>query len=240
MAWLIEKNWHIRGPNFDIIANHGGTRIINETGICSFLPWHPSDQPVVARHEEPYKGKLDDITIVEGAVAVSRRFRDLVEEFEPGVHAFAPLILERKNGEPFQEKCFLFSTQQDIDCLITDNDPSNFEYLWTCPETGTKQILCRLTQPGRDVSMSIPATEGRHLWTAGLLGLSHMFVSNDFMVAMRKHLKGRIRGQRQCVDADCSWIAEEQMGPLLPRHRAYVASGRTEVDWTLGDIWEAK
>lgn len=33
------------------------------------------------------------------------------------------------------------------------------------------------------------------------------------------------------------WIAKEQMGPLLPRHLAYVASGRRQVDLTLGDIW---
>jgi hypothetical protein len=238
MAWLVEKNWFLHGPNFEIIANPDNTKLINNTGICSFLPWNPSNQPVVARHKEPYKGKLDVMTIVGGPVGVSRKFRDLVETFEPGVHVFAPLILERKNGERFEEDYFLFTTQQDIDCLITENDPNNFEYLWTSEETGHKQILCRLTKSGREVPISVRAIADKHLWTAGLLGLNELFVSDEFMIAMRKTLRGRICDERRCVDVDRAWIAEEQMGPLLPRHQAYVASGRTQVDRTLGEIWE--
>jgi hypothetical protein len=238
MAWLIEKNYHIHGPNFEIISNPGETqmRFSGGNGICSFLPWHPSDLPITARQDKAYRGKLDDMTIVVNNVAVSQKFKDLVEEFEPGIHAFAPLILERKNGERFEEQYYLFSTQQDVDCLITDNDSDNFEHLWT-NERGVKQILCRLSDGGRNIPISKPVIAGKHLWTAGLLGQTELFVSDSFKAALSKKCRGYLSTQDRCVEVDRPWIAEEQMGPLLPRHRAFVASGRTMVDYTLGEIW---
>ena len=205
-------------------------------GICTHLPWEPVAEPVVARQVEAYRGKIDDMEIVAGSVAVSQRFRDLVEEFEPGVHAFSPIILERKNGEQFEEDYWLWTTQQDIDCLITDNNPKNFRYIPGF-EPEEKRIVCSLYQPGREVPISMPQIGGRHLWTAGLLGLTQLFVSDAFMEAMRRTVRGRIRDERRCIDIDKPWTAEEQMGPLLSRHRAYVASGRTKVDLTLGEIW---
>ena len=237
MAWLVEKNYHFPGPNFEITDNPGGLKPINNIGICSHLPWQPVSEPVVARQDKTYRGKIDDMTIVAGPVAVSQRFRDLVEEFEPGVHAFSPLILERKNGQRFEEDYWFWTTQQDIDCLITDNDPRNFEHLWT-NDAGVKQIICMLTKPGREVPVSRSQIEGRHLWTAGLLGGTQLFVSDAFMAAMRKVLRGYISTYDRCVEVDRPWVAEEQMGPLLPRHLAYVESGRTQIDYTLGEVWE--
>jgi hypothetical protein len=236
MAWLVEKNYHGPGPNFEITANPGNLKLINNIGICTHLPWQPVPEPVVARQDKAYRGKIDDMTIVAGSVAVSQRFRDLVEEFEPGVHAFSSLILERKNGERFEEDYWLWTTQQDIDCLITNNDPKNFRYIPGFEPEETR-IRCRLYQPGWEVPISRPQIEGRHLWTAGLLGLSQLFVSNAFMDAMRKTLRGYISSYDRCIEVDRPWFAEEQMGPLLPRHLAYVASGRTQVDLTLGEIW---
>lgn len=234
MAWLMEKNYHIRGPNFQVIANPGGTKLINNIGVGSFLPWCPSQAPAVARQDKAYRGKLDDITIVGGSVAVSRRFRDLVEDFEPDIHAFAPLVLERKNGVRFEGEYFLFSAQQDIDCLITNNEADAFEYIGEF--AGERRIRCRLTDPGHEIPISAPAISGKHLWTAGLLSLNQMFVSDEFADAARRSLRGRVRIDRRCTTVDRPWIAEEQMGPLLTRHEAYVASGRTVVDYTLGEI----
>jgi hypothetical protein len=235
MAWLLEKNYHIHGPQFEIISNPGNTKLINVIGIGSFLPWHPSDQPVTARQDKVYRGKLDDMTIVGGPVAVSQKFKDLVEEFEPGIHAFAPLTLERKNGGRFEEQYYLFSVQQDVDCLITDNDPENFRYI-SGFEPEEKRILCRLTEFGWPLPISLPAIAGKHLWTAGLLGEEQVFVSDAFQQRLTKGFRGCFVPDRQCIAVDRAWVAEEQMGPLLPRHKAYVSSGRTVVDYTLGEI----
>lgn len=73
--------------------------------------------------------------------------------------------------------------------------------------------------------------------TAGLLELSQMFVSDEFIEAMRKTLRGRICDERRCIDVARPWAAEEQMGPLLARWRDYVARDRQSVDLTLGEIW---
>jgi hypothetical protein len=169
--------------------------------------------------------------IVEGSVAVSERFRLLVEEFEPGMHWFAPLIMERKNGEVIEGPYWLFHVQQDVDCLLTDNDPALFEDLGMF-SGGEHRKLCRITW-SRTISLCKRQIEGRHLWTAGLLGLTDVFCSEEFTKAVRAAKLTCINFDPQCSEVDRPWVAEEQMGPLLARHQAYVASGRSEVDYTL-------
>lgn len=238
MALMLKKPADYRGPNFDIVSNPEGLKLFHDTGVGSNLPWTPGKEPVVARQEKAYRGQLDDITLAWACVAVSRKFRNLVESFEPGVHAFSPLVLERKNGERFGEY-FLFVLQQDVDCIITDNDLNKFEHLWTSEETGTKQILCNLTNPGRTIPLSKPAIAEKHLWTAGLLGLSEMFVSDEFYAAFKANCKGVLSTfGTTVVEVEQPWVAEEQMGPLLARHRDFVVTGRTKIDWTLGEGWE--
>jgi hypothetical protein len=232
---MIEKNYGFFGPLFEILENPGETKILSLENSSTFLPWHHSEKPVVARHTEMYSGKISDVFIVINAFAVSNRFRDVVEQFEPGMHGFAPLKLYRKNDALIEGEYFLFSAQQDLDCLITDNNPSLFEDLGTLADD-RKHILCRLTEPGRPLSMSRPQIEGKHLWTAGLLGLNHAFCSDDLQKAFKKARLSYRRIDRHCVELDRPWIAEEQMGPLLPRWKAYVASGRTVVDYTRGDM----
>lgn len=240
MAWMIEKSYTYAGPTSTIIDNPGDTEILNLMGASSCLPWKHNDLPVVARHElldsgKMYTGKLDDMFIVDGAVAVSARFRDLVESFEPGVHGFVPLIMQRADGETLDGDYFLFCVQQDIDCLITDNDTDLFENLGTLPN-GNRRLFCRLDEPGRAITMCRPSIKGKHLWTGGLLAFNQLFCSDQFKIALRKSHRGYLYLERQCRELDRPWVAEEQMGPLLPRWRAYVASGRAEVDYSLGEV----
>ena len=237
MALMLKKPADYRGPNFEIVSNPEGIKLYHDIGVGSNLPWTPGREPVVARQVKDYSGQIDDITAVASSVAVSRKFRDLVESFEPGVHAFSPLVLERKNGERFGEY-FLFVLQQDIDCILTDNKTENFEFLGKYEGIETK-IYCTLTQPRKTILLSKPAIDGKHLWTAGLLGLSEMFVSDAFCAAFAKQCTGYLDIYLTTViEVDRIWIAEQQMGPLLPRHLEFIASGRTRVDWTIGEGWE--
>lgn len=237
MAVMLKKPADYRGPNFNIVSNPEGIKLFHDIGVGSILPWIPERGPVVARQVKPYSGQIDDITSVAGSVAVSRKFRDLVESFEPGVHAFSPLVLERKNGERFDEY-FLFVLQQDIDCILTDNRTENFEFLGKYEGIETK-IYCTLTQPGKTILLSKPAIDGKNLWTAGLLGLSEMFVSDAFYAAFKKNCKGHLSTfGTKVIEVGLVWIAEEQMGPLLTRHLDFVASGRKKVNWTIGEGWD--
>lgn len=73
MAWLVEKNYHGPGPNFEITANPGNLELINNMGICTHLPWQPVSEPVVARQDKAYRGKIDDMTIVASYEAAIHR-----------------------------------------------------------------------------------------------------------------------------------------------------------------------
>jgi hypothetical protein len=165
MAWMIQKSYSYYGPTSVVTDNPGNTPLLNLMGPTTHLVLPPPPkEPVRARQEKPYTRGLSDMFIVEGPVAVSERFRLLVEEFEPGMHWFAPLIMERSNGEEFEGKYWLFHIQQDVDCMITNNDPGLFkddgDYVGS---TGNiqKSIYCRLTEAGHLVSLSKPQIAGR-------------------------------------------------------------------------------
>ena len=160
--------------------------------------------------------------------------KDLVERFEPGVHAFSQLVLQRSSGEIFSQDYYLFSAQQDIDCLVTHNKDDAFRHYWTS-ETGVKQIVCLVCDPGVRTLLSEQATAGLHLWTAGLLGQWNLFISDEFAAALQPLLRPELLSLDYCEDIQCDWVAEDHMGPLLARHRAFVKSGRSQVDYTIGD-----
>jgi hypothetical protein len=237
MAWMIQKNYTYYGPTSVITDNPGNTPLLNLTGPTTHLVLPtPPKEPVRARQEKPYTRGLSDMFIVEGPVAVSERFRLLVEEFEPGMHWFAPLIMERANGEAFDGRYWLFHIQQDVDCMITNNDPGLFRdtgYFETARGTQERTLYCRLTEPGRSITLSKPQVAGRHLWTGSLLGETYGFCSEEFKTAVRKSKLNSISFRPQCSEVDQPWVAEKQMGPLLPRWQAYVASDRTIVDYSL-------
>jgi hypothetical protein len=136
----------------------------------------------------------------------------------------------------FEGQYWLFHVQQDVDCLLTDNDPALFreldEYFLDSGEK-IRPIYCRLTEPGRAIVISKPEIVGKHIWTAGLLGENYVFCSEYFKKAVHDARLTCIRFAPQCSEVDRPWIAEEQMGPLLARHQAYIASGRAEVDYSL-------
>lgn len=237
MAWMIQKSYTYYGPTSVVTENPGNTPLLNLTGSSTHLVLPPPPkEPVRARQEKSYKRGLSDMFIVEGPVAVSDRFRQLVEEFEPGMHWFAPLIMERSTGELFDGQYWLFHIQQDVDCMLTNNDPGLFrddgDYV-DYDGIVKKSIYCRLTEAGHKVALSKPQIAGRHLWTGSLLGRTFGLCSNEFKIAARKARLNSLSFDPQCSELDQPWVAEEQMGPLLNRWRAYVASSRTIVDYTL-------
>ena len=100
MAWIMERNidgaeigfhqepeldrWYLAGLNFLT-----GRPLTAETR--QFFPR-------VVRLSK--KKKLTDVTLAAGIAVVSQRFREIVEELEPGVHGFAEVEVLRKDGEP--------------------------------------------------------------------------------------------------------------------------------------------
>jgi hypothetical protein len=255
MAWLIAKSYSFGGPPLHIIDNPDGTKLFNNIGASSSLPWPHGSNAMTARYDRPWAGKPDDMFLVDGMVAVSGALHDLIESFEPGIHAFVPLRLERRDGEvvyedfkflpvarapdlspstgtPIEGRYYLFSAQQDVDCVVTDNDPELFEDLGPL-DGGRRHLLCRVREPYRPITLSRPQIAGRHLWTGGLLCWNELFCSDAFKAAVETAELGFVEFNRECSLVEHPWVGEEQMGMMLSQWRGYVASGRQYWDRSL-------
>lgn len=60
-----------------------------------------------------------DIFPMPGLNAVSARFREIVEQFEPNMHFFHPITLKEKDGSPISADYFIFCARIAIDCVLT-------------------------------------------------------------------------------------------------------------------------
>lgn len=182
--------------------------------------------PKAARYRARYpKPPSPDVFFVDSAVAVTARFRDLVERFEPDLHLFVPIELQFHDGRPMPGEYYFFNANVDIDCIFTDNKPEWFkDYASDGRMQPTLTSIRKLTP--RDIFMSKPQVSGRHLWTGGLVGWCQLFVSDEFCTAFRKGRFREVEIRRECNEVDRPWIAEEQMGPLLESWKRYVEHDR--------------
>jgi hypothetical protein len=225
MAWWLKADEYY-GPYFDWVDEDAVAerRGLVGSGMSLSRPLSAKNVPGAARsRSKAKKPPSPDVFIVAYSVACNQRFKDLVEEFEPGKHLFAPIELQYDDGRKMVGEFYFFNCNVDIDCVLTDNEGSWFA-------NGRDRIISAINSIHRltpiQLSLSKPQIEGHHLWTGGPIGWNQLFVSNEFADALKKH---RIRGTqrwRECYEVDRPWIAEEHMGPLLDKWRAYVAADR--------------
>lgn len=226
MAWWLVRSYSYAGPGFDWLDTDAveERRGLFGSGLSCSRPLSARNVPKAARYRKRYaKPPSPDIFFVDSAVAVTRRFKELVEGFEPGLHLFVPIELQYHNGRPMEGEFYFFNCNVDIDCVLTDNKPEWFEYARDryVPALGSIQKLTPL-----EISLSKPQIDGRHLWTGGPLGWNQLFASDAFCKALRSGRIREIEIRRECHEIDRPWIAEEHMGPLLNKWQNYVANGR--------------
>ena len=153
MAWLIKvPSVPQYEPQFEFLDKPGGYDhwVSKEVTTIS-----PEDMPKAAAIFSRHK-KIHDFFNVETEIAVSRRFKDIIETFEPGVHQFFPIRLLRKNGEPFEGEYFLLNIRVAIVAL----DLARSELNWTEDE---EDRIPHISYSGRIVLDKGPI-EGHHLW----------------------------------------------------------------------------
>jgi hypothetical protein len=87
--------------------------------------WIPPE--VVPRRLRLIRGKAmyDWLSLNGGGTLVSSRFRDAVEELDPGRHQFFPVVVEDKKGAVRPGDFFIFNVVGRIDAIIEDR--SNFK-----------------------------------------------------------------------------------------------------------------
>ncbi|MBB6124446.1 imm11 family protein [Sphingobium subterraneum] len=227
MAWWLARDYGYAGPGFDWLYedNVEEKRGLVGSGLSLSRPLSEKNVPKAARYREKYpKPPAPDIFFVDSATTVTARFKALVEEFEPGLHLFAPIELQFHDGTAMPGEYYFFNCNVDVDCVLTDNKPEWFRetrYGKIHPSLGLIQKLTPL-----EISLSKPQIEGRHLWTGGPLGWNQLFVSDAFCKALRKGRFGAVDIRRECHEVDRLWVAEEHMGPLIEAWKTYVAHNR--------------
>lgn len=226
MAWWLSRGYSYEGPGFDWIDPDSveEKRGLVGSGLSLSRPLSERNIPKAARYREPYaRAPKPDLFFVDSAVAVTKRFKDLVEEFEAGIHLFVPIELQYHDGTPIEGEYYFFNCNADVDCVLTDNKPEWFKYARDryVPTLKNIQKLSPL-----DISLSLPQITGRHLWTGGPLGWNQLFVSDEFCSALKKGKFREIEFRRECQEIDRPWIAEDNMGPLLDRWKDYTSNDR--------------
>ena len=230
MAWYVYKSLDGFGQPIDVEvpAKKDDFRVTTGGGSSS-TPIDLDRIPRVFRQMKTHKGGIGDINNVCGMVVVKQRFKDLVEQFEPGIHLFLPIKILRKNGDEIEGPWYYFTTQQDIDCMLVDHEKG--EHFIHAVNGHWRSTMGGITPTGkRKLLLSRPQIVGRHLWTGGLLAYDQLFFSDEFTAAFRKQRFTSVLQpyRRSDEEVDRQWIAEEQMGAMLPQWERFEASGRTD------------
>jgi hypothetical protein len=226
MAWWISRSSAYAGPGFDWVDadSVAEQRGLSGSGLSLSRPLGIENVPKIGRYRQPFETPpVADVLLVSSAVVVNDRFKNLVEEFEPDIHLFAPIELQYNDGRPIDGNFYFFNCNFDIDCILTANDPAWFRNVNNKIISNIKHIR---SGTSIDVNLSKPAIYGRHLWTGGPLGWNQLFVSDIFYKAMRDSDITEFETRKHCEEIDQPWLAEANMGPWMEKWRNYVANDR--------------
>ncbi|AXS39483.1 DUF1629 domain-containing protein [Breoghania sp. L-A4] len=205
MACWIKLDFNSREPIFEF---EDEPKDKFRFGLSLGLPVGPRRLPTRFR-ETKGKKTLPDIFAMPGLNAVSSRFRDLVEEFEPGVHQFFPLELYYKNGERVEEEYFIFNCTVSFDSLLVKQS----EVTWLkldepaeCPRVNVRWRLKKV--------LSRPTIAGRHVWCGFRIRAAGIFVSDELHSRMKK-MKLKYFRADPCEEVEGPWVAEDNIQPTL-------------------------
>lgn len=227
MAWWLARDYSYAGPGFDWLDADAveEKRGLVGSGLSLSRPLSDKNVPKAARYREPYpKPPLVDIFFVDSATAVTARFKALVEEFERGLHLFAPIEFQYYDGSVMPGEYYFFNCNVDVDCVLTDNKPEWFHTSRYGDISSQFGLITKLTP--LEISLSAPQVRDRNLWTGGPLAWNQLLVSDAFCRVLKTDRFRAVDIRRECFEIDRPWIAEEHMGPLLDNWKNYVSHDR--------------
>jgi len=158
------------------------------------VPYTASQVP-----KEAYMGTthkvIPDFVVISGIRGMSREARDLVEEFEPGVHQFIPVNIVRKRGNKpivrldgrvLDEPYYLFNCMVWLDTILLDRS----EVYKADIGNGVVTAYPDLTKPEARIVLNREMISGHHVWRGNLHFPERLFFSDQFATAtLRKNLK---------------------------------------------------
>ncbi len=172
--------------NPDAVDRHAKTR---RKPVMSYgYPIAPETAPKAVIWKSKTKPPPDYALGNNEIMLVSGKFRDLVEQFEPGVHQFLPVAMYfRKNDDAPFETYYWF-----ICCTLIDSlDPAHTTLTWDgAPYDERMDGLRRgawyfeVTTPPQKAVFSLKAIGDRHLWRDPYRVRDYVHCSDAFADAM--------------------------------------------------------
>lgn len=226
LAWRLSQDYSYAGPGFDWINPDSVVerRCLFGGGLSLSQEINPENVPIAARYREKYdQPPAVDIFFVASSVAVTGRFKRLVEQYEPGIHLFVPIALQFHDGTVMPGEYYFFNANVSIDCVLTDNKE---EWFYTTKFGDVKPAIRQIQRSSPiDIRLSAPAIRDVHLWTGGVLGWNELFVSDAFAKALHDGKFRAVEFRKECVEIDRPWVADENIGPLRDKWEAFEGSG---------------
>ncbi|WP_281929939.1 imm11 family protein [Roseibium album] len=115
---------------------------------------------------------LPDFFLLSGKYAVSSKTKDILEELEPGVHQFIPIVLKKKSGEPFEGKFYVLHPRSAVDAIAPELSDVSIH------TTPGGRVTMRLSKVNPKLTSYKSKINGRHFWT-GDESFSNLFFSSD-------------------------------------------------------------
>lgn len=182
--------------------------------------------PEKARALKRYKS-MPDVFPLPGVNGVNGRFRDLVEEFEPGLHEFFPLTLVWEDGSPIEGDWFIFNCTVSVDTLL----PEKSGAVWRDSVNGKPYIELH---PDLDWILSRPAIGERHLWCGKRIQHGGGVYCSDVFYEELKRRKIKFIAAKHCEEIDELWVAEDNVDRQLAWEKTYLKN--IDVDSSIREI----
>ncbi len=174
-----------RRPTFQIVP---GTLWWSGADWISGNPIPYNGQVLVAAQTSNHR-VLPDFFKIGEKIAVSKRFYDIVDTLEPGVHQFFPVKLLRKKGDELSGQYSLFNVTKSLDCI--DSDKSDLAWKdWSGMGAGGQQSQFKRLSINTNAGLVLreERVRGHHLFRSSgedeLKGC--LFFSEELMRAARE------------------------------------------------------
>jgi hypothetical protein len=170
MAWQLDFSSEFATPSIEFV-DPPSTYPVYGLSVC--IPIDPDSMPSLGKLKRPWPNPIPDVFPTPGLNAVSQRFLELVEQFEPGIHQFFPLSVQEFDGASLRQELYIFNCAVGIDAIIFRGTQPN----WDTDAIGVPLLR---TGMGEKFELSRPAVGNRHLWCGKTVARNKLFVSDPF------------------------------------------------------------
>ncbi|MDH4981593.1 DUF1629 domain-containing protein [Hyphomicrobium sp. D-2] len=203
MAWQLDFSSEFATPSIEFINPPDNYFVL---GMSVGFPVNPGAVPTSGRLEEPWEKPFVDVFPMPGLNAVSERFKNLVEQFEPGMHQFFPFMIEHRDGTLIDEKLYIFNCAVGVDAIIF----RKHQPVWQTYEFDPPTLFAGMLEK---FELSCPAIGEHHIWCGETVAPRSLFVSDAFYSAVKHNKIRGLRGRHR-EELDDPWT-EAEIAPLI-------------------------